>query len=39
MCKERRIVRDRAAFILNTHARTHAQPFYDPLGFCPGLSG
>jgi len=22
-----------------THTRTHTQPFYGPLGFCPGLPG
>jgi len=22
-----------------THTHTHTQPFYGPLGFCPGLHG
>jgi len=23
----------------HTHTHTHTQPFYGPLGFCPGLPG
>jgi len=24
---------------MHAHTHTHTQPFYGPLGFCPGLHG